>query len=305
MQSSEWKDFQEALGKSVVQLEGNGWKCVLIERRTKPGNYWLAPYGPVLKDSKVLPEALLAIKQAAKENGISWVVVEPFGRNLSYRAGSLGLRKARKSYNPSYTVINDLSLDRATRFSALSPTYRNLINRAKGRGLNLRSSTNPAEITIFTDMINTVADRKAILLHNADYFRTQAEILMPKENAVLEIAYFENKPIASCFILWHGAVAHYAYAGSYPEFRKLEAGTVLLWQAMQNAKDRGVQWFDLFGVAPPDSSVLHPWQGFSTFKRKFGGEDIELGGTWELPINLPRYKTYKMTLPFIRKMQRL
>ncbi len=305
MQSSGWAEFQRGLGKNVTELEGKDWKCLLIEQRTRLGRYWLAPYGPVLSSPKALPDALQTIKVKAKEQGLAWVVIEPFGQNLNYDQKTLALRRAKKSYDPEYTVVNNLSLDEAKRFSALSPTYRNLINRAERRGLSFRSSTDPAEINIFTDMISTVENRNRVSLHNATYFKAQAKALMPKNQETLEIAYFEGKPVASCAILRNGPVAHYAYAGSYPEARKLEAGTVLLWHAMQNTAAQGVKWFDLFGVAPPDAPSSHPWHGFSTFKRKFGGQDIHLGGTWELPIEKPKYLAYRAALPVIRKLQKL
>ncbi len=305
MQSVGWAEFQRALGKKVTELEGKGWNCLLIEQRTRLGQYWLAPYGPLLFDPNALPDALQTIKTEAKKNGLAWVVIEPFGRNLHYDAAALGLKRAQKSYNPEYTVVNDLSLDQAARFSALSPTYRNLINRAERRGLSFRSSTDPAEIGIFTDMISAVESRNRVSLHDTAYFEAQAKVLMPKDQETLEIAYFDDQPVASCVVVRNGPIAHYVYAGSYPEARKLEAGTVLLWHAMQNAAKQGAHWFDLFGVAPPDAPSNHPWRGFSTFKRKFGGQDIHLGGTWELPINVPQYKAYRAILPIVRKLQKL
>lgn len=304
-QTDIWAEFQRSLGKEVTALEGKGWKCLLIKQNTRLGSYWLAPYGPFLSDSKSLPEALRTIKLEAKKINLSWVTIEPFSRNLSYDPNKLGLKPAEKSYNPAHTVINDLGLVEASRWSALSPTYRNLINRSERRGLTFKSSTNPADINIFGGMIKKVAGRKKISLHDSNYFEVQSKILMPKKSSVLELAYFEEKPVAGAVILQSGDTAHYAYAGSYPEARKLEAGTVLLWHAMQNAKNRGVRWFDLFGVAPPDAPSSHPWTGFSTFKRKFGGEDIELGGTWQLPVNQARYKAYRASLPIMRRLQKI
>ncbi|HEX5456275.1 MAG TPA: peptidoglycan bridge formation glycyltransferase FemA/FemB family protein [Candidatus Saccharimonadales bacterium] len=304
-QTDEWAEFQKALGKDAVRLKGKGWSCLLIRQSTKLGDYWLTPYGPFLKDKDVLPEALGTIRTEAKRRSLSWVSVEPFGNGLYYNARKLGLKKAGKAYNPAYTVVNDLSLAEAKRWSALSATFRNLINRAEKRGLSFRTSTEPKDIKLFTDMLGEVASRKKISLHNADYFKKQAEILMPKGAAFLELAYYEKKPVAGAIILQSGKVGHYAYAGSHPEARKAEAGTVLVWQAMQNALGRGVRWFDLFGVAPPGAPTSHPWAGFSTFKRKFGGEDIALGGTWHLPVNPGRYRAYRASLPLMRRLQKI
>lgn len=304
-QTNIWADFQRSLGKEVTVLTGKGWSCLLIRQKTRLGDYWLAPYGPFLTDGKALRNALNTIRDEAKKNGLYWVTIEPFGRNLQYPAKKLGLKPAEKSYDPDHTVVNDLEIDEAKRRSALSATFRNLINRAESRGLSFKSSSNPDDIGIFSDMLKKIESKKNISLHSHEYFAKQAKILMPVKSAVLELAYFENKPVASAIILQSGKVAHYAYAGSLPEARKLEAGTVLVWHAMQNAAERGVKWFDLFGVSPPEAPSSHPWAGFSTFKRKFGGEDISLGGTWHMPVNQARYKAYRATLPLVRRLQKI
>jgi lipid II:glycine glycyltransferase (peptidoglycan interpeptide bridge formation enzyme) len=304
-QTGVWAEFQKSLGKEVTELKGKGWSCLLIRQSTRLGDYWLAPYGPFLKNNDALREALDTIKTEARKKGLSWVSVEPFGNGLNYSTKKLGLKRAEKSYNPAHTVVNDLSLDEAKRWSALSPTFRNLINRAPRRGLSFHTSADPKDIGLFTDMLGEVASRKKINLHNADYYKKQAETLMPEGVAFLELAYYENKAVAGAVILQNGKTAHYAYAGSHPEARKLEAGTVLLWQAMQNAAKRGVIWFDLFGVAPPGASANHPWTGFSRFKRKFGGEDIALGDTWQLPVDIVRYRAYRASLPLVRRLQKV
>jgi lipid II:glycine glycyltransferase (peptidoglycan interpeptide bridge formation enzyme) len=67
-----------------------------------------------------------------------------------------------------------------------------------------------------------------------------------------------------------------------------------------DAKARGKQHFDYYGVAPPHAPKTHKWAGFSQFKRSFGGREVEYAGTWEIPIKLARYQAYRL---FIKLQQ--
>jgi lipid II:glycine glycyltransferase (peptidoglycan interpeptide bridge formation enzyme) len=60
---------------------------------------------------------------------------------------------------------------------------------------------------------------------------------------------------------------------------------------MINAKHRGMQHMDLFGIAPDDAPASHPWQGFSAFKKKFGGSVVQHAGTWDIPLT-GKYRLY-------------
>jgi lipid II:glycine glycyltransferase (peptidoglycan interpeptide bridge formation enzyme) len=61
---------------------------------------------------------------------------------------------------------------------------------------------------------------------------------------------------------------------------------------MVNAKGRGSQLIDLYGIAPDDAGPRHPWAGFSAFKKKFGGQVVEYAGTWDLPLT-NKYRIYR------------
>lgn len=302
-QSEYWQKFQHEQGKNTRVLKGSGWRCLLVEQRTQLGSYWIAFHGPTVKDQVSLQLAVKSIVAEAKKENISWIVIEPWGNNISPSLASKLTFRAYKDYNPALTSIINTKNNEASLRSALSPTYRNIINRAQGRGISCGTSRDPNDIDIFLHMLHHVEKNNQIRLHTDHYFRTQAATLMPINAMRLELAYCDTKPIAAAIIIDSDEIASYVYAASLREARKLEPGTVLLWHAIMEAKKRGKTWFDLFGVAPP-AMPGHAWAGFSTFKRKFGGTDIALGGTWEIPIDLKRYFAYRASLPLIRKLQK-
>jgi lipid II:glycine glycyltransferase (peptidoglycan interpeptide bridge formation enzyme) len=58
-----------------------------------------------------------------------------------------------------------------------------------------------------------------------------------------------------------------------------------------DAKKQGQSRFDFVGVAPVGVEN-HPWEGFTKFKRSFGGQYKFYLGTWELPTH-PLYRLYR------------
>ena len=140
-------------------------------------------------------------------------------------------------------------------------------------------------------MLGHVTDRKNVFFFSDEYFTKQAEVLMPAGMMHLEIALKDGKPVASALFHDFSDKSSYTYAASLPEARETNASALLLWQAMLNAKERRLKKMDLFGIAPDNAQPSHPWHGFSSFKKKFGGEVVAYSGTWEFPISA-KYRLY-------------
>lgn len=85
--------------------------------------------------------------------------------------------------------------------------------------------------------------------------------------------------IAGALILIAERTAYYYYAFTSRRGRKEQAQYLLVWEAIKKAKRRGCQIFDFEGVYDqrfPNKS----WQGFSHFKKSFGGKEINYPGCW-------------------------
>lgn len=115
---------------------------------------------------------------------------------------------------------------------------------------------------------------------------------MPAGMMRLEIALADNRPVACALFHDYYHTCTYTFAGSLPEARNTNAAALLLWQAMLNAKARGLKWMDLYGTAPEGAASSHPWAGFTAFKAKFGGHIEQYAGSWDLPLN-QRYHAYR------------
>ena len=144
-------------------------------------------------------------------------------------------------------------------------------------------------------MLASVSKRNRVYFFPDEYFKKQAKLLMPAGVMHIELAFQDSKPIAASIIHDYGQLANYTYAASFPEARKTSASALLLWQALLNAKTRGIKKFDLHGLAPDNAPHTHPWYGFTSFKKKFGGQTVEHAGTWDIPLT-SRYRLYRVSV---------
>jgi lipid II:glycine glycyltransferase (peptidoglycan interpeptide bridge formation enzyme) len=79
--------------------------------------------------------------------------------------------------------------------------------------------------------------------------------------------------------------------------RKLQAAAPLVWRMILDAREKGALRFDFWGISPggdaASGATPHPWDGFSQFKRSFGGEAVERAGTWDLGVRSLRHSLYR------------
>ncbi|HVS58813.1 MAG TPA: peptidoglycan bridge formation glycyltransferase FemA/FemB family protein [Candidatus Saccharimonadales bacterium] len=299
LQSAEWDTFQQALGYKTHALRGSGWSCLLVERSSRLGTYLLAPYGPTVAHSDKFADALTAIVAYGREIGVDWIRLEPYGLPTAIDPSTLvpakdvKLAKAPHQMNPELTMMVDLTPAADDILAHVSQSTRSYIRKnQREHMLTFKTSTDPADIDVFVDMLQVVSERSQARFYGRDFFVKQAQTLMPTGMMHLELALQDGKPIASAVMHYYHGVATYTYAASLPEARATNASALLLWQAMMNAKGAGMTAVDLFGIAPDDASADHPWHGFTAFKKKFGGTTLVRGTTVDIPLR-PVYRLYR------------
>ncbi len=92
------------------------------------------------------------------------------------------------------------------------------------------------------------------------------------KNMLIGTALFDEKPIAAIVILTHGNAATYQLGYTSETGRKTHAHHLLLWQAIENLKQRGINDFDLGGINEDTA------KGVKRFKMGMGGKIVETLG---------------------------
>ena len=290
LQSPAWARFQQALGRTVIHREGDGWSYRAIVEPAKLNSRLYVPYGPTFDSADALTSAMAALAEDAKTHSCTFVRCEPMGPVTPEQLGALGLRKT-SAVQPEHTWRIDVSRDEDSVLSDMTKTLRNLHRNAQKKGLEVRVSKDVADIAHLTRLLGEVSERTGMRAHDDDYFRQQAETLISQEDAALYLVSFENEVIAAALVYIDTQRMYYAHAAASNQHRNLAAPSVLLTHLITDAVHSTRFEVDLYGVAPDDDAT-HPWAGFSKFKRSFGGYQVNYLGAWELPILRGRYGLY-------------
>lgn len=302
LQSTAWEVFQKSLGRKTFRDQGDGWSYLAILEHGTGNTRLYVPYGPEFRDEKALSKALDSLTKLGCDQGVTFVRIEPISGSPSLEKKHGYQSVSYQQLNPTRTQLLDLSPSKEEVLAQMSQNSRNITRNYTKKGIRIQQSYRPEDITILTKLLKDVARRNNITPHSADYFEKQAEILFPLKAASLYYATLDGKPIAAALIYDSDTTRYYAHAASDDSYRKLAAGTALVGQMILDAKDKGLQWFDLYGIAP-ENEPRHPWTGFTKFKQSFGGNPVEYGGTWELPIESFSYWFYR-TYQTLRRIVR-
>lgn len=123
-------------------------------------------------------------------------------------------------------------------------------------------------------------------------------------HAFLATASYENHLLAANIMIDFGDTRTYLHGASSNEHRHFMAPYLLHWELMRDAKERGVRFYDWWGVAPLDAPDNHPWFGISRFKRGFPGVEYASPGTYDLVFKPRPYHLYQLGRLLIRIVHR-
>ncbi|WP_104168431.1 peptidoglycan bridge formation glycyltransferase FemA/FemB family protein [Arthrobacter sp. SX1312] len=298
LQSPPWGALQRDLGRTVHERSGPGWRFLAIEERNPAGTLLYAPYGPTATSLAAFDAALAALTDLARSCGAVFVRIEPVDAGLpeadpAALLRTRGLRPAPANQQPELTWVVDVDRDFKEVLAEMKPVNRNLYRNIHKKGVTFRSSQDPAEIPVLLRFLHLTAARNGFKPQSDDYLTQVARSLMPAGAATLFIAELDGEPIAAALTYDSADTRTYAHAALDDTHRKLSAGIPLLVTLMADARDKGLQQVDLWGVAPADQPD-HKWAGFTAFKKSFGGREVAYPGTWDLPVRKLRYRGYQL-----------
>lgn len=307
LQSWAWGDFQTALGNKIWRLaiEDNGQlvsQLLVIKLSLGFGQSLLySPRGQIIDKSQSLSIAqasadilLTEIKKIAEAEGVVCFRIDPPVSTNEIAAErfytSCGFVKNPKNNQPKHSLILDLKLSLEQIENRMKPKTRYNIHLAEKHGVVVSQSNQPTDFKDFLRLMRSTSERRHFVAHSDRYYQTQFQTLQAAGMQKLWLAKFENQPIAAILVNSFGATATYVHGASDTRSRELMAPHLLQFHAIADAKDRGLKFYDFWGIHPDPN---HAWAGFTRFKRGFGGEEVEYIGTLELPTRPLLYKLYR------------
>ncbi len=292
LQSTLWQRVQAALGHDVVWSRDEAWMWAGAIRAGRFPRYMYLPHGPTSVSSGAMTDALEDAIGAARARSLDFVRAEPAGDFAADPLAASGALPTR-SIQPRWTWVLDLTADETELRHGLSAGHRGAINAASRRGLTIRASSDPGDIEVLLRLQALTAAAGRFHGQSPSYHRTVAATLMPEGAASLYIAEAGNDAVAAALCFDFAGTRYYAHAVSDPVTgRRLQAAAPLVWRMILDAREGGARAFDFWGITH-GGTPGHSWEGFSQFKRSFGGEAVERAGTWDLGVRPFRHRLYR------------
>lgn len=306
MQSSWWIDFRstcgfEHFGATLRDENGPvGGAVVLRFQHTEESCFYYIQDGPVLpadpSDAEAVFDAVLDVVEERRKTEpcvVSHLRIEPRWPDLpEFVRGFRRIPPLADHYLEARdTRCIDLRPGEAAILAQMKPKDRYNIGVARRHGVSIVEDISERGLNDFLTIYEETATRQGMEVKPADYFEALLALACPGHDASLFFAEHEGVRLATALVTYFGPRATYFYGGSRALNREVMAPYLMHFEIMRNAKARGHEWYDLWGIAPPNQPA-HPWQNFTAFKAKFGGEEVHLAPTLDLVFDHAAYDRY-------------
>lgn len=290
-QSWLWGDVQKASGETIWRMgimnrEEMVGIAQIVVVRAKRGTFLHVRHGPVLKNQNVLKwrEFIdLTIPLARKER--AWFIrVSPLLDNsdvTSRMFSSLGfLPAAIHEVDAERCWVLDIDKKDDELLMGCRKTTRYEIRLAQKMDVEIRKSEAVADIKYFNELYKETSKRHGFVGHSS--IEEEFAVFSREHRAMLINGFWEGKICASALILFYGGQAIYHHGASISS--KAPVSYLVQWEAILEAKKRGIKLYNFYGIAP-DDMPNHPWRGITLFKKGFGGREISYIHAHDYPLS--------------------
>jgi len=267
-------------------------------------NYLYIPYGPITKDlsDEFLKELKTELTKIAKQMNAVFVRLDFISPRVDLDVSRPTLAQTFK-IAPSYTYHSAyfqprvewfLKLDKKEDglYEAMHENTRYSIRLAERKQAITEIVTNDFNkyLEPFYELMTITSKRNGFSLHPKEYYRSVFQNLN-SENAFLAIARFGEKILAIDLIIIYDKVANYVFACSSNEERNRAPTYSAIWKAIKYSKELGCDYFNFGGIST-DDQPNKGWEGLTSFKKKFGGEEIRRSSFYDVVVNPMIYFLY-------------
>ncbi|MBW4052013.1 MAG: GNAT family N-acetyltransferase [Proteobacteria bacterium] len=172
--------------------------------------------------------------------------------------------------NSGQTWVVDLRDGSERAWKRFEGRARTGVRGAKEAGVTVRQSTDTSDWEAVFKLHQETYRRLGVPSYPAALFRTIFEQLVPTGLSVVYFAEWEGMPIAVANIACYKNGGYYWHGFASDQGLRTNAGTLLIWRAIEDLAANGtLAWFDC-GEAVLHSGGKH--RQLSEFKKSFGGE---------------------------------
>jgi lipid II:glycine glycyltransferase (peptidoglycan interpeptide bridge formation enzyme) len=304
VQSPNYGSFFEALGeKSWIfgiynETDTLVGGSLVLSTHAKRGNFLYLPYGPLidLQDKQLetaFHEFTIFIRDFAKKNNYRFIRVSPFAESTEQHVQMLASEKyisAPMHVLAETTWLLDVTKEEKELMRSMKKNHRNLIRRCEREGVRVEERTDLEALEILHTLLDETEKRHKFTRFSRSYINREFTQFAKDTQASIFIAYLPDGTVDSAaIIMFYGNMAVYRHSGSLNKNKKLPTSYLIQWRVIQEAKKRGITWYNFWGIAPENAPATHPFKGITHFKKGFGGKEREIVHCQDLVISWPYY----------------
>lgn len=301
VQSYDWGEARKKLGTQLIRLGVyEGEKLQEVFQMTLHKLPVVNKFIGYIPRSKIpREEVLVFLREYAKKHSIIFIKFEPIPNEGQTFPKELTQSRHALFYSATRVIDLTQSLEEIKKSCAKKTRYN--IGLAERSGVQVRELSNKEGFEIFAQLFFDTAARKNYGGHTRYYHKTVWETLSEKGIAKILVAFIGDTPLAVYELFLFKNVLYSPYSGGSSLHPELKAKNLLLWEVIKFGKDHGALVFDMWGVAFTGEKRARDWDGFSEFKKGYGGSLVTFPGSYDLVVSPLWYLLYSF-LYDLRKM---
>ncbi len=306
IQTWEWGQFRKQTGKKVEHLgffeNGQIKKALLVTFRPVP-KFKQYSVGYCARGFRPDEDQISALKQLGAQHNALFIKIEPNVtvpaedraelKPLIQKMANQGFEPGRP-YFAKHTFQVDLTLSEDELFSNLKSKTRYNVKLAQKKGVKIIEDNSKQGLEIYIEILQEILDRKGFYLHSPEYFRNMWQTLQGTDIMHIFHAVYDDTSLVSWVLFKWQDMAYYPYGASRDLHREVMPSNLMMWELLMWAKKQGAKTFDMWGSLGPNPDKNNPWYGFHRFKKGYGGDLMRFVGTYDLVLQQPHYKLFRL-----------
>lgn len=323
LESWNWGEFNKMMGNKIWRLgifekDNLVGLALIIKIEAKRGVFLFCPHGPIIKEGFgviILKSLLEELKKIAKDEGAGFIRIAPILKNSEENIKifkDLGFRNAPLHIHPEITWELEIRPTEEDLLKNMRKTTRYLIRQAqKNREIEIFQDQTLEGLKIFNSLYQETVERHHFIPFSFDYLKNEF-LAFSKDNQIsIFLGKYKNEILAGAIIVFWQNIAFYHHGASSLKYSKIPVSYLLQWEAIKEAKKRGCNFYNFWGIAPVviencklkiENLKRHPWRGLTLFKTGFGGYKKEYLKTQDFILSQKYWLNY--LIEKIRKRKR-
>ncbi len=259
LQSWQWGAFKEKLGWKAFRIAIMDGDQIIAGAqmliRSLPGGIASVAYiprGPIGNwlDPQVGSLLFTAIHAIASRSHTVFLKIEPpvlHSPEMDRRLEELGFCRSTDTNQPRASIVLDLRDDLDTILLKMRKKTRQYIHNALREGMDVRLG-DFCDIPAYIRMMQDTAKRERFSARSQRFYSEEYKTFSETDQCVLFLAFHQEKLIAVRTAYSFGRCAAEFHGGSAEKSTALHPNYLLVWKAIQWAKERGCESYDMWGI---------------------------------------------------------